>query len=177
MTLFSDPVVISGSLTVSGRTILAGQTDLPEEVVLNSTVAEGTDISASKLQHRNSIGYRQEEGTDVVDQSRIVHLVRAPGTIKSVKVRLVAPPAGGNKTVTVDVQKAADGSGSYSSLLTAPIEIDSGSSANTVLNGVLTSPASVTTNDAIRVVVDAEGSTGTQAQGIFVDIQIDESGV
>lgn len=177
MARFDDATVFTNTVHFSSSVRFAGGMALPDNVVGNAQVLDLTDIAATKLQHRNHINYAQVGGADVVDATVIVHLVRATGVVRSIRVRPGTVPTGGDKTVSVDVQKAGNGSNSWTSLLSSPISFSSSDTDHTLKAGTLIGSPVVAANDAIRIVVDAAGSTGTQGQGLVVDIAIDESGI
>ena len=131
-------------------------------------------LTAAKSEHKKKARYTTDEvSTTVASVSKSVFLFNAAGTIEAVKVRPDTAPTGGDLQYTVDVQKAASGSGSFSSILSSVVTVDSSSSDNTEQAGsVQTSDASA--GDNLRVVVTTSGSTGTQGSGLTVEIDVAE---
>lgn len=145
--------------------------------LMDRDVSEFAEISADKLQHRHVVRSTQANGADVASSTELLHIAKAAGTVRSVEVRVTTAPTGGDKQFTVDVQKASDGSGSWTSLLTGVITVDSGEADDTKIAGTLVASPSFVEGDAVRVVVAASGSTGSQGQGVAVVVNLDESGI
>jgi hypothetical protein len=132
-------------------------------------------LAASKTVHRIDLHYGQANGADVVAAIQLLRVCRGAGTIVGISLRPTVVPAGGDKAYTVEVLKAADGSGSWSSLLDAVFAVDSADTANTKLVGDLIGTPTVAADEAIRVVVAVSGSTGTQGQGFTLSIYLEEA--
>lgn len=171
MTQFTDRVSFSGPATFTGQTKLSAGT------VDNAAVANGAAIEASKLINRVHAHHAQAGGTDVVTESVIKHIAANAGSVKSVRVRPATAPTGGDKQFTVNVQKAASGSGTWTSVLDSVITVDSSSVDNTNQDGTLVSDPSYAAGDSLRVVITASGSTGSQGQGVDVQLVMDEAGL
>lgn len=173
-----DDLLLRGALDVVGAANFHGTVSLPAGTVTNAAVPANADMDADKLEHRHSKSYVQDGGADIVDATKLIHLARAAGSIKSIKARVTTAPTGGDKQFTVDVQKAADASGVWTSLMTGVITFAAAGSANdTLKTGVLIATPTFTAGSAIRVVIDASGATGSQGQGLIVEVNIDESGI
>ncbi len=153
-----------------------GAVYLPQQAVTGGMISAdaANRIPASKVIHRPDVNYSQENGGDVVSETRMVRVCRGSGTINQVALRPGTVPAGGNKQYTVDVQKAVDASGTWTSVLSSPITVDSTAVANTRKLGTLSGSPVVADGDTLRVVVTASGSTGTQGQGVVVTVGMDE---
>lgn len=177
MTEFSENVVFRGNVVVVGILQFNGGAEFPSAVVTNAAIVALADIAASKLEHRHAVNYGQDGGTDVVTATKVLHNVRAAGRIKSFSIRPFTSPAGGDKQYTVDLQRAPSGSSSFVTLLSSVVTISSADASNTPQDAVLVGSPAVLVGDAIRVVVTASGSTGTQGQGFQSTINIEESGI
>lgn len=140
----------------------------------NDAIASGAAIDAAKLKHRHHVGYGQANGADVVSETKAVYVAKAAGEVHNVTVRPQTAPTGGDKQFTVDVQKASDG-GTYSTILTATIDVDNTSVDNTKQDGTLVGSPTLVAGDSLQVVVTATGSTGSQGQGVIVSIHVDEN--
>ena len=176
-TIFENPILLQQSIIVVGSADFRGAVSFPAAVIADSNIIDSADIEASKLEHRHSINYVQDGGTDIIAATKIIHLCRAAGIIKSIKVRPFTAPNGGDKQFTVDVKKAVDGSSVFSTVLSAVIIVDDSSVDHTIQNGVLIGDPSILVGDAIQIVISISGTTGNQGQGIIVNINIDESGI
>lgn len=156
-----------------GTTSFGGPVNLPAATVYDQQIGPGADIAASKLRHRHPIRYGQKDAADVASETAVRHLSRAAGDIVDFRIRPTTVPAGGNKQYTVDIQKAADASGSWTSLLTAPLTVNSSSVANTAVTAVL-AILTYSASDAFRIVITASGTTGSQGQGLDCCLTLDE---
>lgn len=175
MATFEENAVFQGSVIIVGTTTLIGNVTLPADFLTNTMVNTAANIDADKLEHRHHIGYDQAGGSDVVSATRMLYIARGSATIKKITARVTTAPTGGDKQFTVDVQKAANGSSSWSSLLSAVITFSSADSNNTKEDGTLIGSPVLSAGDALRVVITPSGSTGSQGQGVVVSIHVDES--
>lgn len=174
-TTFNDPVVFTDTATFSGITQFLNTVSIPAESITNSSIIASAEISEDKVRHRHSKEYIQAPGTDVVTATTYIHLCRAAGDLHSVRVRPLTAPTGGDKQFTVDVKKAANGSGSFATLLASVITVNSSSTSQTQQSGTLAADPSLAAGDLIQIVVTASGSTGSQGQGVVIELQINES--
>ena len=131
-------------------------------------------LEASKQVHRVDPEYSQAPGTNVVSETKLLRLARGAGELKAFEVRPIVAPAGGDLQYTVDLQKAVDGSSSWTSLLDAVLTIDSSSADETKEGATLAATPTYAAGDALRIVVTVSGSTGTQGQGMVVLAAIEE---
>lgn len=162
--LFHDPVTFAGPVY------------LPTEAVTNANFSSNANhrLEAEKFIHRPDLHYSQAAGTDVVSETKLLRVCRGDGVLTQVAVRPSAVPAGGDKQYTVDVQKAADGTNVWTSLLNAAVVISSADVAHTRQLGSLIADPSVEDGDTIRIVITASGSTGSQGQGLAVTVGLEE---
>lgn len=176
-TQFQERLICLDDLVVVGDIDARGGVTLPASSITNAMIEDAAEIDVDKLQRRPTILYTQPAGSDVASETKIVHMVAAAGTIRKIRVRPGAAPAGGDKQYTVDVKKAADGSGSFASVLDAVTTITSADTGHTSQDADLVASPTVAADDVLQIVVTASGSTGSQGQGLTVDILIDESGL
>lgn len=170
MTRFTEPTIFAETVTL----LKAPTFNAPS--VNDDAVIAGSNISADKLECRTAVSYVQDGGTDVVTATKLIHVCRGAGTIKSVEVRPATAPTGGDKQFTVDVQRAADASGSFATMLASAVTVDSSSVNNTRQQASLITTPSVADGDCLEIIVTASGSTGSQGQGVIVTVNIDENG-
>ncbi len=147
---------------------------LPASTVNNNNVGTSPAIAAAKTVHRHYVNYNQIDGTDVVTATQVLHVMRAAGTVISIEVRPTTAPTGGDKQFTVMVAKAAEGSGSWTNLQTGDIVMSNADTDDTLEAATVTATA-LLDGDAIRVVVTASGSTGSQGQGFALTVNLDEN--
>jgi hypothetical protein len=131
-------------------------------------------IASAKVVHRLDLHYGQADGADVVAATKLLRICRGDGLLLGVQVRPTTAPTGGDKAFTVDIQKDADGGGSWSSLLSSVVTVNSSSVDDTKQNGTLIGDPSTDATDALRVVVAVSGSTGSQGQGFVVSVFYEE---
>ena len=167
-----DPTVLQGNVAVLGDFTATTMT-IPSASIGNAQVKTGDPVSSDKLQHRITARLSQALGADVVAVTEVVHIGHAAGTLLAVKVVSNTPPTGGDKKVTVDVKRGSAG-GAYSSVLTAPLDIDSAIAARAVTPATINS-AAYSAGDSYQIAISVSGSTGTQAQDICVELIFSEN--
>lgn len=134
----------------------------------------GEALATSKQVHRFAVNYSQASGSDVVSETRIVHIVQGAGSIKAVEVVPDTAPTGGDKQFTVDVL-IGNASTAYATTLTSAVTVNTSSVTRTIQAGTISGGGTVADGDSVQVVVTASGSTGSQGQGVNVLISIDEA--
>ena len=126
-------------------------------------------IADTKLDHQIPVVYSQNIAGIVVAETLSLYTAPAAGNIKSVTVKIGVDPASGS--YTVDVQKAASGSNSYSTILSAVASITTSSG-----DGSETKPTLSTTtyaaDDTFQVIVLV--STPTGSLGVTCTILLDQ---
>lgn len=177
MARFDDPVLFTDDVTITRNLNVGGGMTIPSGIINNNSIVAAAEISASKVVHRHAFIVGLPGGTDVVDTTAYIFLARAAGSIKSLKVRPLVAPTGGDKAFTVDLKRAPDASGTFTTLLSSVVTVNSTSVDQTVQDGTLIATPSIAANDLIQVVIDATGTTGSQGQGVIVEVEIDESGI
>lgn len=167
---------LDGDLFVNGRLTTRYFTP-PEQSIRNEAIASDAAVAATKLQHQHCLSYQQAGGTDVADATHLLHIAAGDGELAGLSVRPITAPTGGDKAYTVDVQKAANGSGTWTSLLDAPLEISVGQSSadDTLQAAIVAANPSYDQGDALRLVVTTSGSSGDQGQGLLVTVTLREA--
>lgn len=167
-----DTQVIPNNVAVLGN-LSAPTMSIPAAAVKNAQVASDASIGAEKLRHRFRPVFAQEGATTAAAEKRMVHhVVGATAIINSVKVG-AAVSCIGDSTITVDVKK---NSPSGTSVLSAPITLDSASTAHLSVDATISLPNLVTT-DKLYVVVTVSAGTGTLGKGVYCAIEVDEDPV
>ena len=152
-----------GSHNFSGATVL-----LPAGSLTESSIAATTKFPAANVIHVIHKDHRQSGGTNVADADEMVFVAKYAGSLKYVKVAAETAPTG-DYTVTVDVQRAATG-GAFATVLNAAESISSSNSNNTPVDATLSGTVTTAVNDIYKVTVTVAGTSGTQAQGLCVDL-------
>lgn len=154
-----------GDLHITGN-LSAKTVQLPAGTVDNADIEAAAGIDASKLEHRHQITAAQPK-TTAADETRVIHVVYgATGTVLAFRAGSIVANIG-DSTVTVDLKKNG------SSILTAPITLDSGDSAYAKVAGTIDTPGLVA-GDVLEVVIDATVGTGTLATGVFCELVLNE---
>lgn len=150
-----------------------GSLTIPPGNIQDADIAEGANIGAQKMEHQHNVPYSQADGAAVVSETKAVWVATATGTIESFVVRPQTVPISGDLQYTVDVQKAAAASGTYTTILSSVVTISSADTDETEENGTL-STTSYSDGDCFQVVVTTSGSTGTQGQGVIAMLKLRE---
>lgn len=164
--------VLDSDLQVKG-TVIAQTFRYPAGSIVNADIGAGAAIAASKLQRQQAFSVELcPEGTNIsAIASKLLHIFRAGGTINGIEAAITGA-ATGDRAATVDLQKGNAG-GSFATILTAPIAINSSLAVRTPLAGAISS-GSAADGDLLRLVVGVSGSTGTQPQGLLVTVTCTE---
>lgn len=153
-------VVDVGSLRVT-----TGAT-LPASCIGDSQVNAAAPVTSPKLMHRHAVTESQAHGVASADRRTVVRVAHGDGTVEAVRAGVVVACVG-DSTITVDVKKNG------TTILSAPISLDSGDAAYAKVDGTITVPDYVA-GDVFEAIVDATVGTGTLGQGVFADIVFDE---
>ena len=150
----------------NGTFTFAGSVKLPATCVGDANIDPVSPLGTSKSRRRISKTYRQANGSANVAEQSVVHVVYgAVGAIIAIRGGIRTACIAPSKT-TVDVKKNGV------SILTAAFDITSASAAFALVAASIAS-AGLVTGDVLEVVVTLTGG-GTQGQGLFVDILVDE---
>lgn len=157
---------IDGDLNIQG-TLTARFFNPPASSITDAAVEADAGIDASKLQHQHRLTYAQAGGAASVAERKIVHQVRgATATLNEVR-------AGTRTLCTVDAAITVDLYKNGSSILTAPIVLNSGNVAYVAEDGTIASAALVE-DDVLEVYVTVAAGAGALGNGVFVHLNLDE---
>lgn len=167
---------IEGAVTITGR-LSPAYLSIPNETIENAAIKSDAAIAATKLQQQYLLSYQQAPGTNVVAATHLLHIAKGAGELIGLAVRPITAPTGGDLAYTVDIQKAADASGTWTSLLDAPLEVSVAESSanNTIYAGDLVATPTYSAEDTLRIVIALSGSTGSQGQGLIVTATVREA--
>jgi hypothetical protein len=163
--------LINNDLHVAGHLSCKTFT-LPAACVSNATIAGAAGIEATKVVHQFPLYVQQAPGTAVVSATTLIHIARAVGTVVSIEAITTTPTTGGDRTVSIDLQKSTGG-GSFATILSAPISLTNATTARTVVSATISNP-SLVDGDLLQVVVTVAGAAGSQAQGLLVTVTLRE---
>jgi len=128
------------------------------------------------LTHMPPITYAQADGSSVVSQTMAVFTAPADGVIDSITVFNTVAPTGGDRQFTVDVKKSTGG-GAFATVLDSVVTRNSSDADRGTETADLVADPSYVAGDSFHVVVTASGSSGTQGQGVLVQINYKQAGV
>lgn len=158
--------VLGGDVNVRGA-LSAQVINYPAGSIVNADVNAAAAIAATKLQQQRNITYQQLNGANAAAESKQVYRVNgATATLQAFKASCVGVP-GGDRTCTIDLHKNGV------SILSATIQLDSGSVAYTAESGTFSS-TSLVAGDVLTVVVTVGGSSGTHVTGLLVNVVLAE---
>lgn len=165
MTTFTDAVHMHGPVTIG-----IGGIVLPSSAVTaDAQVAAGANIGGAKTIARQRRVFAQESATTVIDESRVIHVAHAAGTLIAFEAGHVVAAIGG-ATTTIDLKKNG------TTVLTAQIVLDSGDAARVVVAGTLSTTAFVA-GDVFEVSFLGATGGGTKGKGAFASLLLDENPV
>lgn len=144
-----------------------GGLSVPALAVGNSAIAAAAGIEASKLQHQHQPVFAQPN-TTATSETRALHVCYgATGTVIAFRAGSIAINAGA-ATVTVDIKKNG------TSILSAPITLNSSNTNRVVAAGTISTPGLVA-GDLLEVVTVATAGGGTLATGVYAQAIITEA--
>jgi hypothetical protein len=152
---------VNGALTC--RTFTA-----PAACIGNTAVAGAAGIAFTKLQQKVQV-FKElfEAATAITALNQTLFVADSVGALISFSALIELDTTGADRTVTVDLHKAAAASTSWATVLSATIGFADGETAGTVKLATISSTAFVA-GDRFRAVVTVSGSAGNQAKGLTV---------
>lgn len=139
--------------------------------ISNTDIEGNAKMDADKLVHRIYAPYTQPVGTDVITEDKIIHAARFAGTIVAIEFMPIQVPTDGNKYYFLGVEKSTGG-GAWARIATFFV-IQTTATNLTVLTADIYT-ASYVANDLFRVDCNAQGTTGSQGQGLIMNTIFDE---
>ncbi len=162
-------------VTHYGTHAFAAPPILPADTIGDAQIkADPLDlIDADKIEHRRAVALRTPIGSAVTAQDEIVHIFDADAVIEDVSIVAESVPTGDYVT-SVDV-KIWNGSSWTSVLSGGAQDIDSGDTDNTRQSLTLDGTPTAAAGYLLRVTVTVSGASGTQADGLCVDVKYTEA--
>lgn len=170
-------IAVPLSPTIYGDTTFVGAVSMPAGSITDAAINSNAAIGAAKTVGRKQPSANQAIGTAVVAATTVLYTCSAAGSaaIGAVYTGILGAIATDvSRTITIDIKKVASG-GSPTTILTATISITNGAT----LYAITTTIPSVTTmaaGDSLIAYVTVAGGSGNQAQGLLLQVQIDEKG-
>jgi len=149
--------------------------------ITNAMVNASAAIASSKLVNRICPVYKTVDGVNVAATTGDgipIYVCTKAGGATLIGVHVVCPdaPSGGDLAFTVDIKKADDDPTAATTMLTTPITVNSTVADYEPVSDTSPNVTAIDNGDVILVVVAVSGSTGTQGQGLLVQLDIDEAG-
>lgn len=171
----AQPTEYRGDEIHYGSVIFAGLVTFPAGTITNAMVSAAAAIGAEKIIHQYAVHYQQAGGGDVASATVIVHVAKGAGLLVAVRIVPIVAPTGGDKAFTVDVKKG-NAAGAYATVLTGVETIDSSVADREVVSATIDGTKDdYSAADSFTVVIAASGSTGSQGQGVLVELFFQEA--
>lgn len=139
-----------------------------------SDIAPGANLLETDVQHRRHLHHAVAGGADAAALTIQLGRMAKSGSIVSAYVTPNAVPAGGTKTMTVDLQKSTGG-GAWTTVLSSTLTINSSSTARTPVAMSLSGTPTHVAGDVYQLVVTVAGTGGTGVQGWDIDVYATEN--
>lgn len=168
--------VIYGNSHVAGHFSCQSMT-IPALTITDSMISASAAISADKLVHRHVVTHMQKNGTAVIAETVPIYICTAVNgaVVQSISVVITGAVGTDDRVVTIDLKKTGEGD-TPATILTATFNADATTTLYEVLTGTLDDGTLVET-ESLLLYITVSGASGTQAQGIIVQVAIDEQPV
>ena len=171
-----SPSVIRGDVQFTGKVTFADDVVLPNEVVGNESIDSDSPLDTSKTIHRFVVPYRQNNGANIAAATFALATLNNlnGGRISRITATITGVKATGDRQVSIAVSSVSTPGGSPAAI------------ADTVMLDAATDlydPTDITITDDTTLyaqgttficAVTVSGSTGTQPQGLLIEMQIDQ---
>ena len=156
-------------------TVTMGAVTLPDSAVTNAKVAAGAAIDASKVNHQFTVNVELcAPNAAITAKSTLLHIVRgATGVVVAAEAIITTVASGGDRTVTVDIQKATGG-GAFATICSATIDITNGTTVRVPVSATINDD-DLEDGDSLQAVVTVAGVAGAQAQGLLLSLTLQET--
>lgn len=158
---YNGDVFVQGNLAARTMTI-------PSGTITNDSVKSDAKIAGSKMQQTRQYNHSQA-GANIAAATEYFSIVTGTtGTLVSIEAAILETAAGGDRTVTIDLQKSTGG-GAFATVLSSTIQLDSGNTIRVLEAGAI-SATGLVDGDILKLIVTVGGTTGTQPQGLVVTV-------
>jgi len=152
---------IDGSVHVTGN-LSADTLSVPDQAIDDDAIAPDANVSHEKHQHQFLNTYSQPNTTATSETRTLLYVHGSEGAV----LGFVAGTIG---VCTVDATITVDLKLNGTSILTAPIALDSASVARIAEAGVVASPELIA-GDWLEIVVAVTAAAGAPGSGLFVSL-------
>ncbi len=158
----------------------AGSVSLPAGCINDSHLADGSTgnfVEGEKLEHQ-SVGIGScyalaDPATTVTAVTKYAFTAHKVGELVAFGALVNTVATGADRTITVDLKKAAAGSNTFATVLSATVGFTNASVVNTLVVGTISSTAYVA-GDTFELVVTVAGSASAQALGLLAKLCVRE---
>jgi hypothetical protein len=166
--------VVNNDLQVNG-TLSPQKFNPPAGSITNAAIQAAAALDPTKMNHRNTIPTQLFGPTTTVTAlTQWLYTVHgATATLQYVLGMIAVQATGGDRTVTVDIQKSTGG-GAFATIMSVTVNITNATVIRTAVNGTI-SNQSLVAGDILEAVVTVAGVAGAQAQGLIVTLVLDET--
>jgi hypothetical protein len=165
---------------LEGDTFVNGQLSCtsfqpPAGSIPKAAIPSNAGIEANKtVRHQAADEELFGPTTTITALTKWLHIIRgANATAVAFQAAITTAATGGDRTVSVDLQKSSGG-GAFATILTAPIAITNGTAIRTAVSGTISSAAMVA-GDIVQIVVTVAGAAGNQALGLLASFTFEET--
>lgn len=164
------------------QTLEVGTFSYSTAALTNSAISSAAAIESSKLLNRIQCGYSQADGANVAStagEGVVVYVCdKANGaTIKKVSALCQDVGSGGTPAhnIAIEVKRWDESGSTLATVLSSAVNITESESDYETVNGTLT-VTDMDLGDALVVQVTVTGSGGTNPQGLYVQVEVEEAG-
>lgn len=150
--------------------------DMPSGGITNSMISTSAAVDASKIVSAKAASYQLFAAASTVTALTVegpIIMGATGGMIKFYATINGTIATGGDRTVTVDLQRSTSG-GTFSTMLSSTIGFTSASALRTPAAAVFSTTA-LAVGDQLRIVVTVAGAAGNQALGLSCSLSYYET--
>lgn len=161
------PQVYYGSVTIVGAFYV------PDGCIDNDAIGANASnpIDAEKVERDYFVTHETDVDSAAASFDLVKRICQAAGEVVDVEIAIVTPPTGDYK-VNVDVQYW--NGASWTTMLSSTVDVDNSYVANTPQSITLAGSITLADGYLIRIIGVASGSSGTQGQGLTVQVRCRE---
>lgn len=155
---------VNGALTCKSFTA-------PSASITNNAIQAAAGIAYTKVQQKVLVTKELfEAATAITALNQTIFVADAAGVLLGFTASIELDTTGADRTVTVDLEKASDGSATWTTVLTSTIGFADGETAGTQKSATINTTAFVA-GDRFRAKVTVGGAAGNQAKGLTVRLR------
>jgi hypothetical protein len=146
----------------------------PAQSIGSAAINTADPLPTAGLVHRHRVCVELFGPTTTITAlTKLLAGILGTGTLRAVEVYTTVQATGGDRTVTIDLQKST-GAGAFATVLTGTIGITNATAIRTAVPGTINTAALVD-GDILQMTVAVAGAAGAQAQGLLAVLEWDEN--